>query len=157
VTAEAIRARPAPIAKTEAQESKIDKQHPGSQVSIGAAAHFLGIPPFQVIMLCKWGVLPARRNRHGTWRLDEAFLIRWREAHLHARAAGCESIEGEEQSALPGSAAPPGSAERAPCPPGACEAHWERRGRIVPEFRANLCSACHAGRPLPARADEGAP
>jgi excisionase family DNA binding protein len=45
------------------------------------------------------------------------------------------------------------AAALAPCPSGACEAHWARRRRFVPEFRANLCRECFAGRPLSAEAD----
>lgn len=40
-------------------------------------------------------------------------------------------------------------AELPPCPAGSCTAHWERRHRIVLEFRAGLCRWCFLGRPLP--------
>src|SRR5260370_17450830 len=42
-------------------------------------------------------------------------------------------------------------------PPAMCEAHWQRRGRAVPAFRANLCLRCFSGRPLPVKADADEP
>lgn len=49
------------------------------------------------------------------------------------------------------SSVPVADAQRTPCPPGSCEAHWERRGRVVPECRdgLGLCKNCFSGRPLP--------
>lgn len=148
----------APAARTGARVSRTENQQPGSQVvNVGFAAHFLGISSDRVKILCHAGVLAAERNRHGSWRIDEDFLIQWREAYLNTlAAAGCESNEGEEQRALSGSAAPPKLAVQAPCPPNSCEAHWSRCGRAVPALRAGLCRSCCSGRPLPAKADEGA-
>jgi hypothetical protein len=143
---------PVLIAKTEPQESQIEKQPPGGQVNIAFAAHFLRTSPEDVLELCKAGMLLARRNRHG-WRIDEASLIHWREAHTNTGAARCESNEGEEQCALQAPVVQPSEAAQAPCPTGSCSAHWERRGRIVPAFRVSLCRRCLLGRPLSVKED----
>jgi hypothetical protein len=141
-----------PIAKAQSQESPVGEQ-PCGEVNVAFAVHFLGTSPEAVIGLCKTGELLARRNKHGTWRLDEAFLVRWREANPNAGAASCEASESEEQRALPTPGAPSSQRVPLPCPPGVCEGHWERRGRVVPEFRAGLCRRCFSGRPLPVRPD----
>ena len=135
----------APIANTEAQESQIEKQW--WKVNVGFAAHFLGISPERVEILCKTGALRAERNRRGFWKIDEAFLIQWHEANPNARAADCDSNEEEEQRALTRLAA------RAPVPAGACGGHWERRGEVVPAFRVGLCRRCYSGRALPVKED----
>lgn len=134
---------PARTAKAAAQEPQIEKQ--SYEVNVGSAAQLLELEPEEVLRLCKAGTLLARRNSHGSWRIDEAFLIRWREENPNSGAAGCESNEEqeeEEQRALARLAA------RAPVPAGACEGHWERRGEIVPAFRVGLCRRCFSGRPL---------
>lgn len=114
---------------------------PREEVEIYFAVDLLGIASDEVIRLCKTGALHARRNRHGTWWIDKVFLVRWHEANLNYGAVtGCELERG---------APPIPESESLPCPPGACESHWERRGQIVPVFRANLCQSCHSGRPLP--------
>ena len=114
---------------------------PHQEVEIYFAVDLLGIASDEVIRLCKTGALHARRNRHGTWWINKAFLVRWHEANLNYGAVtGCEL----ERGALPIS-----ESESLPCPPGVCESHWERRGKIVPAFRANLCQSCYSGRPLP--------
>ena len=118
------------------------------EVHIGFAAHLLRIESDEVIRLCKSGALRARRNRHGTWWIDEVFLVRWHAANLNYLGedkplAASESADDEERRALP-------------CPAGACESHWERRGRIVPAFRANLCQRCYSGRPLPVKVEADA-
>jgi len=137
---------PASIAKAQQHESRFEKQ-PGGGVSVGFAAHFLGTSAEDVKRLCKVGTLRARRNRHGLWTIDESFLTRWREANPNT---DCGSSDGEEQRALARLAA------QAPCPSGACEGHWERRGKVVPAFRAGLCRRCYSGRALPLREKEGA-
>jgi len=116
---------------------------PPQEVNIGFAAHLLRIESYEVVRLCKTGVLRARCNRHGTWRIDEVFLIQWHSANPNYGDEDRLLAGGEEQRALP-------------CPAGACEAHWERRGRVVPAFRANLCQRCYSGRPLPLKADAAA-
>ncbi len=121
---------------------------PPQEVHVGFAVHLLGIESDEVIGLCKSGALRARRNRHGSWKIDEVFLVRWHAANPSYGAedkplAASESADDEERRALP-------------CPAGACESHWERRGRIVPAFRANLCLRCYSGRPLPVKADADA-
>ncbi len=113
------------------------------EVHIGFAAHLLRIESDEVIRLCKTGALRARCNRHGSWKIDEIFLVRWHEANPNYGDEDRLLAAGEEQRALP-------------CPPGACEAHWERRGREVPAFRANLCQRCYSGRPLPVKAEADA-
>lgn len=136
---------PAPIAKASPQESRFENQ-PYEGVHIGYAAALLGIESDEVIRLCKTGALRARCNGHGTWRIDKAFLIRW---HANTGAAGGESNEGEKKRALARLAARP------PCPSGACEGHWERRGQVVPVFRAGLCRRCYSGRSLPVKMPDG--
>jgi hypothetical protein len=146
----------APVLNAELQESQIEKQPCGEcgEVNIAFAAHFLGISPEEVIQLCKAGMLLARRNRHGSWKIDEVFLTRWRESHTNTGAARCESNEREDQSALASPAGLPELAVRpSSCPPGGCGAHWVRRARFVPEFRLGLCRACFRGRPLSAKED----
>ena len=128
---------PAPIGKASPQE-----------VRIGFAAALLEIESDEVIRLCKSGALRARCNRHGTWWIDEVCLVRWHSANPNYGAedkplAASENVDDEERRALP-------------CPAGACESHWERRGREVPAFRANLCQRCYSGRPLPVKADADA-
>jgi hypothetical protein len=141
-----------PIAKPTPQESRIKKQSCG-EVNIGFAAHLLGVDAGEVVWLCKSGVLRARRNSHGSWKIDEVFLRLYKVSPDHAAAAGFRSSVGEERATplpLASQSLP------TPCPPGACEGHWERRGRVVPAFRADLCRACFAGRPLPVKSDEDA-
>lgn len=133
----------APVAKVQQQESRVENP-PFREVRIGFAADLLGVGPDNVILLCKAGSLRARRNRHGTWWIDEGFLIQWHEANPNTGAAGCESGDGEERPAFPPSNQPCPS-----CPPGACESHWERRGRFVAAFRVGLCRRCYSGRALP--------
>ena len=116
---------------------------PPQEVHVGFAVHLLGIESDEVIRLCKTGALRARRNRHGTWWIDEVFLVRWHSAN--------PSYGAEDKPLAANDSLPP-----TPCPPGACEAHWERRGREVPAFRANLCQRCYSGRPLPVKADADA-
>ncbi len=116
------------------------------EVHVCFAAHLLGIEGDEVIGLCKSGALRARCNRHGTWWIDEIFLVRWHSANPNYGAEDkplAASESADERRALP-------------CPPGMCEGHWERRGRIVPAFRANLCRRCYSGRPLPVKADADA-
>lgn len=133
------------------RESSPEKR-PDEEVQLYVAIDLLGLGSMQVIRLCKSGALRARRNKHGTWWLDKAFLLRWHEANPnYAAATECESSADEERNAPP----PTISALTAmqPCPPGACEGHWERRGRFVPAYRANLCLSCYSGRPLPVKID----
>ncbi len=116
---------------------------PPQEVHVGFAVHLLGIESDEVIRLCKSGALRARRNRHGTWWIDEVFLVRWHSANPSYGAEDkplAASESADERRALP-------------CPPGMCEGHWQRRGRAVPAFRANLCQRCYSGRPLPVKAD----
>lgn len=63
---------------------------------------------------------------------------------------GFEHID-SRGSPVSSSSVPVADAQRTPCPPGSCEAHWERRGRVVPECREGLglCKNCFSGRPLP--------
>jgi hypothetical protein len=136
----------APIAKVSQQESRFGKQAV-AEVHIGFAVHLLGIDSNEVVRLCKTGALRARCNRHGTWRIDEAFLVRWHAANPSTGAAGAESNEGEKKRALARLAARP------PCPSGACEGHWERRGQVVPAFRVGLCQRCYSGRSLSVKRD----
>ena len=138
----------APIAKPQPQEARIEKQSAG-EVNIGFAAHLLGVDSEEIVWLCKTGALHARRTLNGFWMIDEVFL-RWYQANpdLEHRVAGCESRGCEEPHALP---APALQALPPTCPPDACEAHFERRDRIVPAYRANLCRACYSGRPLPVK------
>lgn len=119
----------APIAKASPLESQFEKRE---EVPIYVAADLLGIAAEEIVRLCETGALHARRHRGG-WRIDRTFLIQWRAANpnYYAPASGCES------------------AQSLPCPVGACEAHWERRGRTVPAFRVDLCLSCYSGRPLP--------
>jgi hypothetical protein len=139
----------APIAKVAQQKSRFEEQ-PDGEVHVGFAVHLLGIMPHEVVRLCKTGVLRARRNgKYGRWRLDKVFLVRWHDANPNYGAADREPNEEEEQHALTRLAA------QAPCPSGACEAHWERRGRVVPAFRVRLCRRCYSGRPLLVK-EEGA-
>jgi len=93
------------------------------------------------------GTLRAQRSRSGYWIIDAASVIRWREANSNASEAVGEFESADEQRAVP-------TIELAPCPRGACEAHWARRGRIVPEYRVNLCRRCFLGHPLPPKAED---
>jgi hypothetical protein len=146
----------APIAKAQPQESRIEKQSCG-EVNIGFAAHLLGVDSCEIVWLCKTGALRARCNRHGSWKIDTVFLRRYQDNPDHEqRGPGCESSAGEERRALATPGAQSGLPDYAPCPENACEAHWERRGRVVPEFRANLCRSCYSGRALPVKPDEAA-
>lgn len=131
----------APIAKTEP---------PCEEVRLYVAIDLLGLGSMEVVRLCRTGVLRARRSKHGSWWIDRAFLIQWHEKNPnYASALGCES-DAEEERAL----SAPASLPTAPCPAGACEAHWERRGRVVPAIRAGLCRGCLAGRPLPVKSGD---
>lgn len=94
-------------------------------MNLGAAARTLGIPSEEVAELCEAGALQAKRTRNGFWLIDQHSLARWHEAN------------------------PERQPKETPCPRGACEAHWERRGQVVPEFLAGLCRKCYSGRSLP--------
>ncbi len=133
----------APIARVDARVAQPEKQR-GSLVNIGGAAHALGISCDEVVALCKAGKLRAQLMRGRFWLIDEVFLNRWHEANQNVGAAARE---------LKGASAAATLASRAPCPSDACSAHWERCGRIVSEFRVNLCRACYSGRPLPVKPD----
>ncbi len=127
----------APVGKASPQE-----------VHVYFAAHLLGIGGDEVVHLCKTGALRARCNRHGTWWIDEVFLVRWHAANPNYGAedkplAASKSAGDEERRALP-------------CPPGMCEGHWQRRGRAVPAIRANLCQRCYSGRALPVKPEPDA-
>jgi len=98
-------------------------------VNIGDAARELDLSFEEVSELCEAGALQAQRTRNGFWLIDHHSLTQWREAN------------------------PAKEAMQSPCPPGMCEGHWERRGELIPEFRAGLCQRCHSGRPLPMRVD----
>ncbi len=100
------------------------------QLTVGAVARALSISFEEVEELCEVGTLQARRTRSGFWLIDEHSLIRWREANPATQPV--QSVE-------------------SPCPPGACEAHWLRRGQVIPEFRAGLCRRCFSGRLLPTK------
>ena len=136
----------AQIAMASPHELAFEKQ-PITEVHIGFAVHLLGIEPREVVRLCKTGALHARCNRHGTWRIDEAFLLRWHEANPNYGAAVGESSDNEERGVVP-------TVQLAPVPSGACEAHWQRRKRVVPAFRLDLCRRCFLGHPLPPKAEE---
>jgi len=119
----------APIAKLEARESQTEKQQRGNLVSIGDAARKLGISFGEVVEFCEAGTLRAQRTRNRFWLIDEQSLTQWREAN------------------------PERQPRESPCPRASCEAHWSRRGQLVPAFRAGLCRRCYSGRPLPMKAD----
>lgn len=115
----------APIASENVSESQTGEHQPEKLVNIGTAARTLGISAEEVMELCEAGALKAQRTRNRFWLIDEQSLLRWREAN--------PEIQSKET----------------PCPHGACEGHWSRRGQIVPAFRADLCLRCYSGRPLP--------
>lgn len=137
------------LAKAKPGRPSVEEQ-PDGEVNVGFAAHLLGIDSEEVVRLCKTGALRARCNRHGTWRIDEAFLVRWHKANPNYGDAFRESIDPEEWSAV--LVISPELAESAECPKDSCAAHWVRRRRVVPTFRLDLCRRCFLGHPLPPKA-----
>jgi len=118
----------APIAWPELKPPRPDERH--TLLSVGDAARLLGVSFDEVIELCEAGALQGQRTKNGFWLIDRHSLARWREAK------------------------PANQAMQSLCPPGMCEGHWERRGDLVPEFRAGLCQRCFSGRDLPMRLPE---
>jgi hypothetical protein len=137
-----------PIPKATPQESRFERRLQ-DEMQIYLAADLLGLPGEEVVRLCKTGALRARCNRHGTWWIDKAFLVSWHEANPNYGAelllAVSESADEERRAGSP--------PLPTPCPPGACESHWERRGIAVPAFRVSLCLACYSGAPLSVKRD----
>jgi excisionase family DNA binding protein len=124
--------------------ASIAKTEQSAEISVSMAARIAGCSNDTVLRWIEEGAIEARRiSPRGWWKLERKSLTRYLD-----RQAGKA-----EQPALPTPAAPPGSVERAPRPAGACEAHWSRRGRIVPALRAGLCRGCFSGRPLPVTAN----
>ena len=138
---------PARIEIAESRESQLTEQQPFEIMNLGAAAKFLGVSPAEVDRLCQAGTLGAQRSRRGFWIIDAASIVQWREGNPNASASVGESESAGEQRAVP-------PIELSPCPRGACEAHWQRRRRIVPAFRLDLCRRCFLGHPLPPKAEE---
>ncbi len=138
----------AQIGMEEPKASQLAEQPPREMVNVGAAAKCLGVSPAEVDRLCQAGALRAQRSRSGLhWIIEAASIIQWREANPNASASAGELESAEEQRAVP-------TIELAPCPRGACAAHWERRRRVMPEYRLNLCRRCFLGHPLPPKVEE---
>jgi hypothetical protein len=102
------------------------------QCSAGEAARILGISSEEVDELCVTGTLDAHLVDGRFWVIEEDSLTRYLAAN------------------------PPSQPKDAPCPDGSCTAHWERRGAVVPEFRAGLCLRCYSGGALPMKLDVAA-
>jgi len=133
--------------ETAESKSQLAELRPSGTMNVGYAANVLGISPGDVDRFCKAGTLRAQRSRSGYWMIDASSVVQLREANPNANADGRELDTAEEQRAVP-------MIELAPCPRGACEAHWSRRGKIIPAFRLDLCRRCFFGHPLPPKAEE---
>ncbi len=120
------------LAAVDGREAQPEKQQHERLVTVGHAARTLGISAGEVVELCEAGTLWAQLARNRFWLIDEDSLARWREAN------------------------PAKQPMQSPCPTGCCSAHWERRGQVVPEFRANLCRRCYSGRSLPVKSEADA-
>jgi hypothetical protein len=100
------------------------------QCCVYDAARALGMDAEEVVELCVAGTLNAHQVRSKYWLIDEDSLAEFLRAN------------------------PPSQPEQTPVPSGSCSAHWERRGKIVPEFRLGLCFPCYSGRPLPVKIED---
>jgi hypothetical protein len=108
-------------------------------VSLGFASKFLEVSRDTVIRFCEVGILRATLFRKDHWLVDEHSLFQWHDANRNTLAAARAVVKTEAEPML--------------CPRGACEAHWERCGQVIPAFRVSLCRGCFRGRPLRVRAE----
>jgi hypothetical protein len=134
----------------DSSESRSEKKRKVWFTSLAGAAAILGISPKGVVELCQAGRLPAEFRKSKNWIFDEAVLVSWRESNRDILADGYGGNGQAEQlsSVQTASKAAPYRPVPKRCPDGACSAHWERRGRIVPSFKLDLCAKCFSGRPL---------
>lgn len=141
----------APIAREEARESL---ETTAAEISVNTAARVAGCSQDSMLRLIEEGAVAAWRiSPRGWWKVNAESVLRY----LSSLDGKSGSVHGTNIArALPPPAAPPKVAAQAACLVGLCSAHWERRGRIVPEFRAGLCKRCFSGRPLRTKADGGA-